>query len=78
MPTETMQSFPALDYVLRGEPEVTFRELIDVVEGRESERPEWVTNLLDTTDLEPPQVADGVRIHWASSKAWCGASSRSR
>src|SRR5512137_1742201 len=31
MPRETMASFPALDYVLRGEPELTLRELMDTV-----------------------------------------------
>jgi radical SAM superfamily enzyme YgiQ (UPF0313 family) len=37
MAAETLRSFPALDFVLRGEPEMTFRELIDtleVVQGR--------------------------------------------
>ena len=38
MPTETLRDFPALDVVLRGEPELTFRELIDVVEGRQDQR----------------------------------------
>ena len=32
MPRETLEAFPALDYVLRGEPELTFRELIDTLE----------------------------------------------
>lgn len=34
MVRETLQSFPALDYVLRGEPELTLRELIDAHEHR--------------------------------------------
>ncbi|MCP4167795.1 MAG: radical SAM protein [Chloroflexi bacterium] len=34
MTLETMRPFPALDYVLRGEPEATLRELLDVLEGR--------------------------------------------
>jgi radical SAM superfamily enzyme YgiQ (UPF0313 family) len=50
MPHETMRDFPALDFVLRGEPELTFRELIDVMEGREGERPAWVLELLQKTD----------------------------
>jgi radical SAM superfamily enzyme YgiQ (UPF0313 family) len=33
MTRETMQPYPALDFVLRGEPEVTLRELVDVLEG---------------------------------------------
>jgi anaerobic magnesium-protoporphyrin IX monomethyl ester cyclase len=33
MPASTMKVYPALDYVLRGEPELTLRELVDVLEG---------------------------------------------
>ncbi len=61
MPTETMRDFPALDFVLRGEPELTFRELIDVLDGRQEERAEWVQRLLQKTDpaWEPtPPAAD--------------------
>jgi radical SAM superfamily enzyme YgiQ (UPF0313 family) len=32
MPRETLRAYPALDYVLRGEPELTLRELIDTLE----------------------------------------------
>jgi anaerobic magnesium-protoporphyrin IX monomethyl ester cyclase len=35
MPVQTMASFPTLDYVLRGEPELTLRELIDTLEAGE-------------------------------------------
>ena len=34
MTLETMRPFPAVDYVLRGEPEMTLRELLDTFEGR--------------------------------------------
>ena len=37
---ETMRDFPALDFVLRGEPELTFRELLDVLEGAQDRRAE--------------------------------------
>ena len=50
MPTETMRDFPALDFVIRGEPELTFRELIDVLEGRETDRAEWVQAILEKSD----------------------------
>jgi anaerobic magnesium-protoporphyrin IX monomethyl ester cyclase len=50
MPTETLRDYPALDFVLRGEPELTFRELIDVLERREAGRSEWVAALLKKTD----------------------------
>ena len=39
MPMETMRDYPALDFVLRGEPELTFRELIDVLEAAKIDRP---------------------------------------
>jgi anaerobic magnesium-protoporphyrin IX monomethyl ester cyclase len=32
MPASTLRAYPALDYVLRGEPELTLRELVDVSE----------------------------------------------
>ena len=31
MPRETLEQFPALDFVLRGEPELTLRELMDTI-----------------------------------------------
>ena len=34
MTMETMRPFPALDFILRGEPEMTLRELLDTLEGR--------------------------------------------
>jgi radical SAM superfamily enzyme YgiQ (UPF0313 family) len=50
MPLETLRDYPALDIVLRGEPELTFRELIDTLEGRQADRPAWVRELLEKTD----------------------------
>jgi radical SAM superfamily enzyme YgiQ (UPF0313 family) len=50
MPMETMRDFPALDFVLRGEPELALRELIDAIEGKQAERPEWMTELLQEAD----------------------------
>jgi radical SAM superfamily enzyme YgiQ (UPF0313 family) len=37
LPRATMQAYPALDFVLRGEPELTLRELIDTLEIRDRE-----------------------------------------
>jgi anaerobic magnesium-protoporphyrin IX monomethyl ester cyclase len=51
MPVETMRDFPPLDFILRGEPELTFRELIDVLENRQLERPEWVQSMIEQADL---------------------------
>ena len=61
MPMETMRDYPALDFVLRGEPELTLRELIDVLENRETRRPATLTDLLRKTDpsWQPAQPAEG-------------------
>jgi anaerobic magnesium-protoporphyrin IX monomethyl ester cyclase len=52
MPYETMHDYPALDFVLRGEPELTLRELIDRLEQRESHRPDWLIQLFRDTDSD--------------------------
>ncbi len=59
MTHETMRDFPALDFVLRGEPELTLRELIDGIEGRTSNRPAWLAALLRKADpLWQPSVSE--------------------
>jgi anaerobic magnesium-protoporphyrin IX monomethyl ester cyclase len=50
--TESMRPFPALDFVLRGEPEMTLRELLDSLEGRSPSDPR-VAKMLDDTRLDP-------------------------
>jgi radical SAM superfamily enzyme YgiQ (UPF0313 family) len=52
MPRETMQPFPALDFVLRGEPELTLRELIDTLEAAEG-RWHVADGQLRTVDGQP-------------------------
>ncbi|RPJ55323.1 MAG: radical SAM protein [Acidobacteria bacterium] len=50
MPNETMRDYPALDFVLRGEPELTLRELIDALENRAVACPAVLTELFRKTD----------------------------
>lgn len=50
MPTETLRDFPALDLVIRGEPELTFREVIDVIEGKQTTRSQSATDLIHKCD----------------------------
>jgi anaerobic magnesium-protoporphyrin IX monomethyl ester cyclase len=50
LPRETMRSFPSLDFGLVGEPELTLRDLIDVLAGRYHERTEEVTRLFSQHD----------------------------
>jgi radical SAM superfamily enzyme YgiQ (UPF0313 family) len=65
MATETLRTYPALDFVLRGEPEMTLRELIDTCEVA---RGRWKVaedgHLLDSTSGQP---AVGHQYTW---KMW--------
>jgi anaerobic magnesium-protoporphyrin IX monomethyl ester cyclase len=45
---ETMRPFPALDFILRGEPELTLRELLDMLEGKTPSNPSIVKMLAET------------------------------
>lgn len=45
----TMIAYPALDFVLRGEPELTLRELIDALEGKTGQN-EYLEYLMQKTD----------------------------
>lgn len=49
MTLETMRPFPALDFVLRGEPEMTLRELIDAFEGKKPSNPRVAKMLAETS-----------------------------
>ncbi len=57
MTRETMNPYPVLDFVLRGEPDVTLRELIDTFEGRQPSEPQVVKLLRDTGSEVPTRFA---------------------
>ena len=50
IPVETMRSFPALDIVIIGEPDLAIRDLLDHLEGKIDERPELIKKLIDEHD----------------------------
>lgn len=52
MTLETLRPFPALDFVLRGEPEMTLRELLDSLEGQTASDPR-VARMLQATSAPP-------------------------
>jgi radical SAM superfamily enzyme YgiQ (UPF0313 family) len=62
MPFDTMRDFPALDFILRGEPELTVRELVDTLENRNTDRPEWITSLFKEADpaWQPTEARSGM------------------
>jgi radical SAM superfamily enzyme YgiQ (UPF0313 family) len=68
MARETLRSFPALDYVLRGEPELTLRELIDTLE---TERGRWKVSAEGT--IADPGCGETPRGHAAMWPLWKGA-----
>ncbi|HEX9013470.1 MAG TPA: radical SAM protein, partial [Anaerolineaceae bacterium] len=50
IPGETMRTYPALDFILHGEPDLTIRDLMDHVEGKVEQRSEAIQRLLDHQD----------------------------
>jgi radical SAM superfamily enzyme YgiQ (UPF0313 family) len=70
MTVETMRPFPALDFVLRGEPEMTLRELLDHFEGKRPSDPA-VAKMLRETSMRPdadqnpsPDLASILGLAW--------------
>ena len=61
IPGRTMEAFPSLDFVLRGEPELTLRELIDSLEGRQLEDVQLVKLFRDTDPGWRPLSASEAR-----------------
>ena len=61
IPRETMRPFPALDYILLGEPDLTIRDLLDHLEGRLDERPPQIEKLFAEHDpaYSPAITPDG-------------------
>ncbi len=66
IPRETMLPFPALDFVLVGEPDLTLRDLVDHLENRIAERPPEIVRLFDEHDpsYKPSFNEDGSVNMW--------------
>jgi anaerobic magnesium-protoporphyrin IX monomethyl ester cyclase len=67
MPLSTLEAFPALDYALVGEPELTLRELVDALD------PTGATTLSHSA---PKLAADLERLHRAADAGWQPVGSR--
>jgi anaerobic magnesium-protoporphyrin IX monomethyl ester cyclase len=50
MPRETLRPYPSLDFGLRGEPDLTLRDIIDHLEGQQFDRPEPIAILFHKHD----------------------------
>lgn len=49
MPRETMERFPSLDFILRGEPEYTFKELVETLGNESGKQASDLSNILGLT-----------------------------
>jgi radical SAM superfamily enzyme YgiQ (UPF0313 family) len=50
IPQETLRPYPALDFILLGEPDLTIRDLLDHLEGRTGQRPADIQLLFEKHD----------------------------
>jgi anaerobic magnesium-protoporphyrin IX monomethyl ester cyclase len=73
IPRESLRPFPSLDFVLVGEPDLSIRDLLDHLEGRFDERPEFIQNLFEKHDPQyKPAIRDdgSVDMHGIKGLAW--------
>jgi len=69
---ETMRPFPALDFILRGEPEMTLRELLDALEDKTPSNPSVAKMLAETrlNDIPFSQTAGASPYASIAGLAW--------
>ncbi|MCL4870027.1 MAG: radical SAM protein [Anaerolineae bacterium] len=62
IPRETMRPYPALDFILLGEPDLTIRDLLDHLENKIDQRPENIQKIFMETDpaYKPSFHEDGT------------------
>jgi len=67
---ETMRPFPALDFILRGEPEMTLRELVDTLEGRAPSDPRVAKMLAETSLKDALEQTSDSPLASIAGLAW--------
>lgn len=73
IPRETMRPYPALDYALVGEPDLTIRDLLDHLEGKIDERAPEIQRIFANhdPDYRPSYYEDGrVNLYGIKGLAW--------
>lgn len=73
IPRETLTPFPALDFVLVGEPDLTLRDLVDHLEGKIDQRPPEILRLFEKSDPQyKPAINEDGSVDMMSIKglAW--------
>jgi radical SAM superfamily enzyme YgiQ (UPF0313 family) len=76
MPRETLKPYPALDFVLVGEPDLTIRDLLDHFENKFDQRDEHMTRVFAEHDptYRPSLTIDGrVDLSGIKGMAWRNA-----
>jgi anaerobic magnesium-protoporphyrin IX monomethyl ester cyclase len=63
----TLNAFPALDFVLRGEPELTLRELVDALEGKVGQNAKMEALMQKTDPTRVPISGEMAAAHDLSS-----------
>ena len=61
IPIETLRAYPALDFVLIGEPDLTIRDLLDHLEGKIDQRPANIRMMFEKHDPLYQPAIDGSR-----------------
>jgi radical SAM superfamily enzyme YgiQ (UPF0313 family) len=73
IPRETLRPYPALDFALVGEPDLTLRDLLDHLEGKIEQRPEAIVRIFERHDpsYRPALHEDGsVNLNGIKGLAW--------
>ena len=73
IPRESMRPYPALDFVLVGEPDLTIRDLLDHLEGKIDQRSPEMVRIFEKTDPQyrPAIKEDGsVDMYGIKGLAW--------
>jgi len=73
IPIETMRPYPALDYILRGEPDLTIRDLLDHLEGKFDQRSPVIEKLFaeHDPDYKPSLDENGkADMHGIKGLVW--------
>lgn len=69
IPVETIRPYPALDFVLLGEPDLTIRDLLDHLEGKIDRRPAAIGKLfVDHDPLYRPAIDEDGRVDMRAIK----------
>jgi len=69
IPHETMRPYPALDFVLIGEPDLTIRDLLDHIEGKIEQRPPEIQKLFERHDPHySPAIGENGQVEMGGIK----------